>query len=126
MPSLTSIRSGYWNDPTVWDLGAVPADGDSVTIATEHTVIFNVDQSGFPNGLAGLTINGTLKIPSKAEDPSMPDVVTLKVNANIAGSGSLLIGLPTNPVADPQTVTVLVNGSIAVAVVRAYGMARTP
>jgi hypothetical protein len=126
MPALTSIRSGYWNDPTVWNLNAVPADGDSVTIAAEHTVIFDVDQSGFPNGLAGLTINGTLTIPSKAEDPSMPDNVVLKVNANIAGSGSLLIGSPTNPIADPQTVVVLVNGSVTVANLRAYGQARTP
>jgi hypothetical protein len=126
MPSLTSIRSGYWNDRTIWDLGVVPADGDSVTIATEHTVIFNVDQSSFPNGLAGLTINGTLMVPSKAEDPSMPNNVALKVNANIAGSGSLLIGSPENPIADPQTVVVLVNGSITVAILRAYGQARTP
>jgi hypothetical protein len=126
MPALTSIRSGYWNDPTVWNLNAVPADGDSVTIAAEHTVIFNVDQSSFPNGLAGLTINGTLMVPSKAEDPSMPDNVVLKVNANIAGSGSLLIGSPTNPIDDPQTVVVLVNGSITVAILRAYGQARTP
>jgi hypothetical protein len=126
MPSLTSIRSGYWNDPTVWDLNAVPADGDSVTIAAEHTVVFNVDQSSFPNGLAGLTINGTLKIPSKAEDPSMPDNVALKVSANIAGSGSFLIGSPTSPIADPQTVVVLVDGSITVANLRAYGQARTP
>jgi hypothetical protein len=126
MPSLVSIRSGYWNDPTVWNLGVVPADGDSVTIATEHTVVFNVDQSSFPNGLAGLTIDGTLTIPSKAEDPSMPDNVVLKVNANIAGSGSLLIGSPTNPIADPQTVVVLVNGSVTVAILRAYGQARTP
>jgi hypothetical protein len=126
MPSLVSIRSGYWNDPTVWNLGVVPADGDSVTIATLHTVVFNVDQSSFPNGLAGLTIDGTLTIPSKAEDPSMPDNVVLKVNANIAGSGSLLIGSPTNPIADPQTVVVLVNGSVTVAILRAYGQARTP
>jgi hypothetical protein len=126
MPSLTSVRSGYWNDPTVWDRNAVPADGDSVTIAAEHTVIFNVDQSSFPNGLAGLTIDGTLKIPSKAEDPSLPNNVALKVNANIAGSGSLLIGSPSDPIAEPQTVLILVNGSVAVAVVRAYGAARTP
>jgi hypothetical protein len=126
MATLTSVKSGYWNDPTVWDLGVVPADGDSVTVAAGHTVTFNVDQSGFTNGLAGLTINGTLKIPSQAEDPNMPDTVVLKVNANIAGSGSLLIGSQTNPINYPQTAKILINGSITTAIVQIYGAARNP
>jgi G8 domain. len=126
MATFTSVRSGYWNDPTTWDQNAVPADGDSVTIASEHTVIFNVDQSGFANGLAGLTINGTLKIPSQAEDNSIPDFVCLKVNANIAGSGSFLIGSPTYPISYPQSVKVMVNGTITVATFNVYGEQRSP
>ena len=126
MPTFTSVKSGYWNDPTVWDQNAVPGDGDSVTVAAGHTVTFNVDQSSFTTGLAGLTINGTLKIPSQAEDPSMPSTVILKVNANIAGSGSLLIGSQTNPIDYPQTVTILINGSITTATVQIYGAPRNP
>ena len=126
MPTFTSVKSGYWNDPTVWDRNAVPANNDSVVIAAGHTVIFNVDQSGFSTGLAGLTINGTLKIPSTDEDPSMPNAVVLKVNANIAGSGSLLIGSQTNPIDYPQTVTILINGSITTATVQIYGAPRNP
>jgi hypothetical protein len=126
MPTFTSVKSGYWNDPTVWDQNAVPTNGDSVVIAAGHTVIFNVDQSSFPTGLAGLTINGTLKIPSKAEDPSMPNTVVLKVNANIAGSGSFLIGSPTQPITYPQFVKVMVNGTITVATFNAYGEQRSP
>jgi hypothetical protein len=41
-----------------------PKEGDSVTIQAGHTIVFDADMSGFPNGLAGLTINGTLLIPS--------------------------------------------------------------
>jgi hypothetical protein len=126
MPTFTSVKSGYWNDPTVWDQNAVPADGDSVVVAAGHTVIFNVDQSSFTNGLAGLTINGTLKIPSKDEDSSMPDFVCLKVNANIAGSGSFLIGSPTQPITYPQFVKVMVNGTITVANFNCYGEQRSP
>jgi hypothetical protein len=126
MPTFTSVKSGYWNDPTVWDQNAVPANGDSVVVAAGHTVIFNVDQSSFATGLAGLTINGTLKIPSKDEDSSMPDFVCLKVNANIAGSGSLLIGSQTNPIDYPQTATILINGSITTATVQIYGAPRSP
>jgi hypothetical protein len=126
MPTFTSVKSGYWNDPTVWDQNAVPADGDSVVVAAGHTVIFNVDQSSFTTGLAGLTINGTLKIPSKDEDSSMPDFVCLKVNANIAGSGSFLIGSSTYPITYPQSAKVMVNGTITVATFNAYGEQRSP
>jgi hypothetical protein len=126
MPTFTSVKSGYWNDPTVWDQNAVPADGDSVVVAAGHTVIFNVDQSSFATGLAGLTINGTLKIPSKDEDSSMPDFVCLKVNANIAGSGSFLIGSSTYPITYPQSAKVMVNGTITVANFNCYGEQRSP
>jgi hypothetical protein len=126
MPTFTSVKSGYWNDPTVWDQNAVPANGDSVVVASGHTVTFNVDQSSFTDGLAGLTINGTLKIPSKDEDSNMPNFVCLKVNANIAGSGSLLIGSQTNPIDYPQTATILINGSITTATVQIYGAPRNP
>jgi hypothetical protein len=104
----------------------VPADGDSVVVAAGHTVIFNVDQSSFTTGLAGLTINGTLKIPSKDEDSSMPDFVCLKVNANIAGSGSFLIGSSTYPITYPQSAKVMVNGTITVANFNCYGEQRSP
>jgi hypothetical protein len=126
MPTFTSVKSGYWNDPTVWDQNAVPADGDSVVVAAGHTVIFNVDQSSFATGLAGLTINGTLKIPSKDEDSSMPNFVCLKVNANIAGSGSFLIGSSTYPITYPQSAKILVNGTITVATFNCYGEQRSP
>jgi len=126
MPTFTSVKSGYWSDPTVWDQNAVPANGDSVTVAAGHTVTFNVDQSSFTTGLAGLTINGTLKIPSQAEDLSMPNTVVLKVNANIAGSGSFIIGSPTQPITHPQLVRILVNGTITVATFNCYGEQRSP
>jgi hypothetical protein len=73
MPSYTSVQSGYWSNPATWGGSGVPKEGDTVTIAAGHTVIFDTDMSGFPNGLAGLTINGTLLIPS-LNDPSYPEV----------------------------------------------------
>jgi hypothetical protein len=50
-----------------------PKEGDSVTIQAGHTIVFDTDMSGFPNGLAGLTINGTLLIPS-LDDSSFQEV----------------------------------------------------
>ena len=69
MPSYTTVQSGYWSDPETWSPNGVPKEGDTVTIEAGHTVILDLDLSGFPNGLAGLTVNGTLLIPS-LNDPS--------------------------------------------------------
>jgi hypothetical protein len=70
MASFTSnVTFGYWSDPASWLMDGSPAtrppkEGDSVTIQSGHTIVFDADMSGFPNGLSGLTINGTLLIPS--------------------------------------------------------------
>jgi hypothetical protein len=79
MPSFTSkVTFGYWSDPASWLMDGSPAtrppkEGDSVTIQAGHTIVFDADLSGFPNGLSGLTINGTLLIPS-LNDPSYQEV----------------------------------------------------
>jgi hypothetical protein len=79
MPVFTSrVTFGYWSDPSSWLMDGSPAtrppkEGDSVTIQAGHTIVFDTDMSGFPNGLAGLTINGTLLIPS-LNDPSYQEV----------------------------------------------------
>jgi|GEM_PF-3416447 len=36
-----SIKTGNWNDPTVWDAGVVPSNGDSVIIDDGDTVTIN-------------------------------------------------------------------------------------
>ncbi|MFA6661391.1 MAG: hypothetical protein WCS62_07250 [Bacilli bacterium] len=54
--TCTSITSGPWSDGDTWD-GDVPADGDTVIVASGHAVEFDVDQSAFA-GLASLTIQG--------------------------------------------------------------------
>jgi len=79
MASFTSnVTFGYWSDPASWLMDGNPAtrapkEGDSVTIQSGHTIVFDTDMSGFPNGLSGLTINGTLLIPS-LDDPSYSEV----------------------------------------------------
>lgn len=85
MAVRTSVGSGNWSAAGTWDTG-VPADGDSAVIAAGHTVVFDVDQSAWVAGLAGLTITGTLRFTTAA-------VVTyLKTAANITGTGAFYVG----------------------------------
>ena len=96
MATLTSVKSGDWSDPTVWSTETVPANGDIVTVASGHEVVFNADQSGFTSGLAGLTVNGTLKWKT--------DTVTylkMATDVNIGGAGTLQIGSPTDRIQRP-------------------------
>lgn len=96
MTAYTSAQSGNWSSSSTWSPSGVPGDGDTVTIQAGHTVIFDVDQSSFASGLAGLTVNGTLKWAT--------DVVTyLKMasNVHIDGTGTLQVGEPDNPIQRP-------------------------
>ena len=85
MATVTSVASGNWGTAGTWDSG-VPVNGDTVVIAEGHEVRFNVDQSGFANGLAALTINGVLHCSYSTDDQC------LKMNGNITGTGKMIIG----------------------------------
>ena len=39
---IISVASGDWSDPSIWSSGAVPTDGDNVTIGGGHIVNYNV------------------------------------------------------------------------------------
>lgn len=93
MATITSVKSGNWSDPSTWDSDSVPANGDTVTIATGHTVTFDVDQSSFESGLAGLTVNGTLRF-STATD-KFP-YLKMARGASLTVYGSLYVGNSAN------------------------------
>lgn len=42
MATITSVKSGNWSDPTVWNSGTVPVDGDTV-VSANHTITLDVD-----------------------------------------------------------------------------------
>jgi hypothetical protein len=91
MATRTSSQSGNWSSTSTWGGAAVPANGDAVIISTGHDVVFDVDQSGFANGLLSLQIDGILRFKVDA-------VTYLKMNGNITGTGELYVG---NSEADP-------------------------
>jgi len=110
MAAITSAQSGLWSQSSTWVGGVVPGNGDTATIATGHTVTFDVDQSGFASGLAGLTIGGTLQV---AVDGTR---TYLKMAGNITGTGSMYWGTEANPVpaptdSTPEVATIAFNGA---------------
>lgn len=86
MAAIVSAGSGLWSATATWVGGVVPVDGDSVTIDTGHEVEFDVDQSAWATGLAGLVINGTLTASETA------GTYHLKMAANVTGTGQLIAG----------------------------------
>ncbi len=99
MASFTSSQSGLWSSSSTWGGAGVPGNGDTVTIQSGHTVTFDVDQSSFASGLAGLTVNGTLRFKENV-------VTCLKMASNvniILGNGGVLnIGDQDNPIQRPS------------------------
>lgn len=100
MASYTSTQSGNWSSTSTWGGSGPPGDGDSVTIASGHTVTLDVDQSSYTTGITGLTINGTLKFKE--------DIVTcLKMasdtNIVLESTGTLKVGDSQNPIQRPQS-----------------------
>jgi len=77
---------GAWSEPGTWAEGAVPADGDTVIIVTSDIVTFDVDMSGWQNGIAGLTCNGTMDCTTSI------GTYCLKTSADIGGTGRVNCG----------------------------------
>lgn len=60
MAAYTSVTGGDWNNPATWGGGGYPsADGDTVTIAAGHEVIYNVYAPTVELGY--MSISGTLR-----------------------------------------------------------------
>ena len=58
--NYTSIKSGDWNDPTTWGAASYPSvDGDAVTIAVGHEVVYNVNASAV--NLGAINIYGIFR-----------------------------------------------------------------
>lgn len=55
LPLITSVKSGNWNDPLVWDLGIVP-NGNPVVIRSTDSVALNVNSAK----TSSVIVNGVL------------------------------------------------------------------
>jgi hypothetical protein len=88
MAAITSAQSGLWSATSTWIGGVVPVDGDSVTVDTSHLIDFDVDQSGFATGLAGLVINGQLRAYTTAGTY----ILKMAANVTFGAAGTLTAG----------------------------------
>lgn len=90
MATITSngTGGGLWSAGATWAGGSVPVDNDAVVIASGDTVTFDVDQSGFADGIAGITITGTLKLSRS----SGTYYLKLKAATTISGAGTFDCG----------------------------------
>jgi hypothetical protein len=103
MATITSNATGNWSAGSTWVGGAVPIDNDTVIIASGHVVTFDVDQSGFANGINGITITGTLKLTRSAGTYYLK----MKAATTISGAGTFDCGTADDiiPFAAKHTVT---------------------
>ncbi|MBD2703770.1 choice-of-anchor D domain-containing protein [Spirosoma sp. BT702] len=60
--SMETVKTGVWNDPTVWSCGRVPKFSDTLTIRSGH--IISLNETGY---VKKLTILGTLRKGSGAQ-----------------------------------------------------------
>ena len=100
MATITSAQSGNWSSTSTWDGGNLPADGDTVVIASGHTVTFDVDLSSWATGINGLTITGTLTVST-----STSSYMFIKAGATINGTGTFNVGTSSNPIPYGTTFT---------------------
>ncbi len=84
--SSNGTGGGKWSETTTWAGAVVPGPGDSVTILVGDVVLFDVDMSGWVDGIAGLTCNGTIHCSTAA------GTYCLKTSADIGGTGTIDCG----------------------------------
>jgi len=114
MAVLTSVKSGRWSDPTVWNAGRLPAAGDQVVIASGHTVTYDIVEGSTNDvelGTAGnsldLDLYGTLQFDTNATQPLR---LRFKGYIRIRSTGKLICGTPTTPMPVPVTIMKTVAG----------------
>jgi hypothetical protein len=63
---MYTLKSGNWNDATVWSCGRIPTSQDNITIKATHNVYLNSTQSGYCKNIT-TELNSVLNIPQGAK-----------------------------------------------------------
>jgi hypothetical protein len=100
-PTVVSVKSGLWSDPTTWSTGKVPAAGDVVSVAGQTTVTYDAISDAALDCVV-IQSGGTLTFRTDANTR-----LTVGTMAILDG-GSLLVGTTANPVAPNVTADIVI------------------
>ncbi len=88
-PTITTVASGAWDNPSTWRENRVPAAGDDVLIGAGYTVEYGIVSD---NSIDCITVDGSLKFNANTN-------TRLKVqNLQVMENGYLELGTEANPV----------------------------
>jgi PKD repeat protein len=133
-PTIVSVKSGNWSDPTVWSADRVPGAGDIVDVNPGTTLTYDLYST--------VALN-TLEIQPSATLTFRTDINTQAVVGNflVLQGGSLIVGTAASPIApnvvaninlgnqafnasaDPQQFG---NGLVVLGNVTMHGATKTP
>jgi hypothetical protein len=136
-PTIVSIQSGNWSNPSTWSLGRVPTAGDVVDINAGTTVTYDVNDTAdaAPLNTVEVKSGGTLTFSTTA------NTLMYVVNLVVLQGGELDIGTQANPMPANLTATVVWvnqplnttfdpeqygNGLIVLGTMNTYGAVKVP
>jgi cell migration-inducing and hyaluronan-binding protein len=89
----SAVKGGRWSDPSIWSGGAVPGDGDVVTIGEGMEVVLDASTPA----LHGMTLDGTLSFADDRDLELTTEWILLR--------GALQIGSEGDPHTRKATIT---------------------
>ena len=93
----SAVKGGMWSDSSTWSGGALPGEGDIVTIGEGIDLVLDIS----PPGLNGINLNGTLTFADGEE---------LELTTEwILNRGKLEIGTESDPFTGKATITLTDN-----------------
>ena len=95
-PGAAAVQAGMWSDASTWG-GAVPGQGDIVTIGEGIEVVLDVS----PPGLNGMNLNGKLRFSNDHDVELTTEWILLR--------GELQAGSPSSPHTANATITLTNN-----------------